>query len=154
MEKIRLGFASDHRGYELKEKLIDYFKKQEDICLITDCGTNSNESCDYPDYGYLLGKEIQENDIDFGVAICGSGIGISITLNKMKRVYCAKVSNALEANYTRIDNDTNVVAFSGDISLAEAIKIVDKFIHTKFSDQERHKKRINKIKEIEEKQNG
>ena len=97
---------------------------------------------------------IQENDIDFGVAICGSGIGISITLNKMKRVYCAKVSNALEANYTRIDNDTNVVAFSGDISLAEAIKIVDTFIHTKFSDQERHKKRINKIKEIEEKQNG
>lgn len=149
MEKIKIGFASDHRGYELKEKLIDYFKKQEDISSIIDCGTNSNDSCDYPDYAYLLGREIQSNGIDFGIAICGSGIGISIALNKMKGVYCAKVNNALEASFTRVDNNTNVVAFSSNTSLEEAIRIVDTFIHTEFSKVERHQQRIDKIKKIE-----
>lgn len=149
MKKIKLGFASDHRGYELKEELIKYFKKQDDILSIIDCGTNSNVSCDYPDYAYLLGKEIQNKDVDFGIAICGSGIGISITLNKMKGVYCAKVSNALEASFTRVDNDTNVVAFGSQTSLKEAIMIVDTFIHTDFSNEERHQKRIDKMKKIE-----
>lgn len=154
MKKIKLGFASDHRGYELKEKLIDYFKKQEDIISITDCGTSSNISCDYPDYAYLLGKEIQGNDIDFGIAICGSGIGISIALNKMKGIYCAKVNNALEASYTRVDNDTNVVAFSSNTSFKEAIQIVNTFIHTDFSGIDRHQKRIDKVKKIESELNG
>ena len=150
MKKIKLGFASDHRGYELKEKLINYMKKQEDIIDITDCGTNSNESCDYPDFAYLLGKEIQSGGVDFGISICGSGIGISIAMNKMKGVYCAKVNNALEASYTRLDNNTNCVAFSSNTSLPEAIKIIDTFIHTEFSNLERHQKRIDKVKKIEE----
>ena len=150
MEKIKIGFASDHRGYELKGKLIDYFKKQPGILDITDCGTNSDESCDYPDYAYILGKEIQSRNIDFGIAICGSGIGISIALNKMKGVYCAKVNNALEARYTRLDNNTNSVSFSGDTNLEEAIRIVDTFINTEFSNLEKHINRINKVKRIEE----
>jgi len=150
MKKIKLGFASDHRGYELKEKLIDYFKKQEDIIDITDCGTTSIESCDYPDYAKMLGLEIKSKGVDFGIAICGSGIGISIALNKMKGVYCAKVSNALEARYTRLDNDTNCVAFSANTSLDEAILIIDTFIHTDFSNLERHLKRIEKVKKIED----
>ena len=150
MKKIKLGFASDHRGYELKEKLIEYFKKQDDILDITDCGTNSTNSVDYPDFAYLLGREIQSGNVDFGIAICGSGIGISIALNKMKGVYCAKVSNALEASYTRLDNNTNVVSFSGDVSFDDAVMIVDTFIHTEFSNLDRHKKRIEKIKRIEE----
>ena len=78
MKKIKLGFASDHRGYELKQKLIDYFKKQPDIVDITDCGTNSSSSCDYPDYAYLLGKCIQSREVDFGISVCGSFIRISI----------------------------------------------------------------------------
>ena len=152
MENIKIGFASDHRGYKLKEELINYFKTKKEIIDITDCGTNSTMSCDYPDYAYLLGREIQSNGIDFGVAICGSGIGISIALNKMKGVYCAKVNNALEAKLTRLDNDTNVVSFSGDTSLSEAIKIVEEFINTNFSNIERHINRINKVKKIEEKE--
>ena len=150
MKKIKLGFASDHRGYELKEKLIDYFKKQEDIIDITDCGTNSLDSCDYPDYAKILGKLIQDHEISFGIAICGSGIGISIALNKMKGVYCAKVNNALEARYTRLDNDTNCVSFRADTNLEEAKMIVDTFIHTEFSNLERHQRRIDKFKKIEE----
>lgn len=149
MKKIKIGFASDHRGYELKEQLISYFKKQEDIIDITDCGTNSSDSCDYPDYAKLLGGEIKSNSVDFGIAICGSGIGISIALNKIKGVYCAKVSNAIEASYTRLDNNTNCCAFSSDTSLKEAILIVDTFIHTDFSNLERHQRRIDKVKKIE-----
>ena len=149
MEKIRLGFASDHRGYALKEKLVEYFKKQADIESINDCGTDSEESCDYPDYAYLLGKLLQAKEVDFGIAICGSGIGISIALNKMKGIRAAKVNDALEANYTRLDNDANAICFNGSISFEEAVKIVDVFIHTKFSGLERHKKRIEKIKKIE-----
>ena len=151
MKKIKIGFASDHRGFELKQKLIDYLKTKEDIVDITDCGTNSQESCDYPDYAYLLGLEIQNKSIDYGIAICGSGIGISIALNKMKGVYCAKVNNAMEAKYTRLDNDTNCVSFSGDTDIQEAKMIVDTFIHTEFSNIERHKNRIDKVKKIEEK---
>ena len=149
MKKIKLGFASDHRGYELKEYLINYFKTQTDIIDITDCGTNSKDSCDYPDYAYLLGKCVQSGEVNYGVAICGSGIGISIALNKMKNIYCAKVNNAMEASYTRLDNDTNIVAFSANTSKEEAILIVDTFIHTDFSKLKRHQKRIDKVKKIE-----
>ena len=150
MEKIKIGLASDHRGYSLKEELITYLKKNFSISSIIDCGTNSQESCDYPDFAKKLGKLIQAKEIDMGIAICGSGIGISIALNKMKGIYCAKVNNALEARYTRLDNDTNVVAFSGDTNILEAKKIVDTFINTEFSNIERHKKRIMKVKQIEE----
>ena len=150
MKKIKLGFASDHRGYTLKQELINYFKKQDYILDITDCGTNSSDSCDYPDYAYLLGKSITSKEVDYGVAICGSGIGISIAMNKIKGVYCAKVNNSLEAQYTRLDNDTNCVAFSANTSLEEAILIVETFFKTDFSNLERHQRRIDKVKKIEE----
>ena len=149
MDKIKLGFASDHRGYLLKEELIKNFKHHEKVLEVVDYGTNSLDSCDYPDYAKMLGRDIKDKTIDFGVAICGSGIGISIALNKIKGVYCAKCNNALEASYTRLDNDTNVIAFSGDTPLKEAINMVNTFIETDFSNLERHKKRIQKIKEIE-----
>ena len=149
MDKIKLGFASDHRGYLLKEELIKHFKKHDKVSEVIDCGSNSLDSCDYPDYAKLLGREIQDKSVDFGVAICGSGIGISIALNKINGVYCAKCNNALEASYTRLDNNTNVIAFSGDTSLKEAINMVETFITTDFSNLEKHKKRIQKVKEIE-----
>ena len=150
MEKINIGFASDHRGYSLKEKLIEYFKNNDKITSITDCGTDSEESCDYPDFAYKLGTIIQNKDVDFGIAICGSGIGISIALNKMKGVYCAKVNSAIEARYTRLDNNTNVVSFSADTIFTEAKNIVETFISTEFSNLDRHKRRIDKIKKIED----
>ncbi len=144
---MKLGFASDHRGFPLKEELIKHYQDQYEII---DCGTNSTESCDYPDYAFKLGELIQKGEVDFGIAICGSGIGISIACNKHKGVYCAKVSNSEEAKYTREDNNTNCVAFGEKTSLEEAIKIVDTFINTEFSNLEKHIRRINKFKMIEE----
>ena len=100
---------------------------------------------------FTLGKAITSKEVDYGVAICGSGIGISIAMNKIKGVYCAKVNNSLEAQYTRLDNDTNCVAFSANTSLEEAILIVETFFKTDFSNLERHQRRIDKVKKIEEK---
>lgn len=144
---MKLGFASDHRGYELKEYLKNYYK---DLYEIVDYGTNSLESVDYPDYAFKLGKAVVSKEVDFGIAICGSGIGISIACNKVKGVRCAKVSNEEEAMYTREDNDSNIVAFGEKTSKEDAIKIINKFVETKFSNLEKHQRRINKITSYEE----
>ena len=146
---IKLGIASDHRGYILKEQIIDRLMNKYDI---TDCGTTSTESVDYPDFAFKLGNLVKDKDVDFGVAICGSGIGISIACNKVKTVRCAKVSNEEDAKVTRNDNDANIVAFSANISLDDALKIIDTFINTPFSKEERHQKRIDKITRYEEEQ--
>ena len=144
---MTLGFASDHRGYDLKRELIKYY--MDNGYKIIDYGTNSNESCDYPDFAYQLGQGIKNNIVDYGIAICGSGIGIGIALNKIKGVYCAKVENSEEARYTRLDNNTNCISFGEKMSLDMAIEIIDTFIHTEYSNLEKHNRRINKIKQIE-----
>ena len=95
MNNIKIGIASDHRGFTAKEFLKEYFDGN-DIYVI-DFGTNSAESVDFPVYAKKLGEAIQNEEIDLGIAICGTGIGMSIVLNKMKGVYCAKVSNESEA---------------------------------------------------------
>lgn len=145
---MKIGFASDHRGYHLKTFLIKEFKNKG--YEIIDCGTNSEESTDYPDYAFKLGKIVASKEADFGVAICGSGIGISIACNKVKGIRCAKVATAEEAKITRNDNDSNIVAFGEKTKEEEAIKIIDAFINTDFSTEEKHKRRVDKIKQYEE----
>ena len=145
---MKIGFASDHRGYKLKKELINELKKEN--YEIIGYGTDSEESTDYPDYAFKLGENVAKKNVDFGVAICGSGIGISIACNKVKGIRCAKVSNKEEAEVTRIDNDSNIVAFGEKTSFDEAVAIVKTFINTESSDLEKHKRRINKIKEYEE----
>lgn len=147
---MKIGFASDHRGFNLKNELVVHYKKESDYTVV-DCGTNTPDSCDYPDYAHALCEKVLNGDVDFGVAICGSGIGISIACNKHKGIYCAKVNNHIEAKYTREDNDTNVVAFSENTLLEDAIEIVDTFVTTPFSGADKHIRRIEKIKEIEKK---
>ena len=147
-DNMILGFASDHRGFKLKGELIKFFKEKG--YTIIDYGTDSTESCDYPDFAYKLGTAIVDGKVDFGIAICGSGIGISIALNKMRGVYCAKVSNVDEAIQTRVDNNTNCIAFGESMSVEKAIKCANTFITTEYSFLEKHNRRINKVKQIEE----
>jgi sugar-phosphate isomerase, RpiB/LacA/LacB family len=142
---MRIGIASDHRGYKLKEQL----KHMLDYEFI-DYGTYSEESCDYPDFAFKLGEAVRDNKVDFGVAICGSGIGISIACNKVKGIRCAKVDNEEDAIYTREDNDANIVAFTSEKTLEEAELIVNNFINTNFSNLEKHQRRIDKIKDYED----
>ena len=142
---MKIGIATDHRGYELKEYLKNKLTEYE----IIDYGTNSTESVDYPDFGILLGEKVSKKEVDFGIAICGSGIGISIACNKVKGIRCAKVSTIEEAKYTRNDNDSNIVAMSADTNRDLAYEIVKTFLTTPFSNEERHLRRINKITEYE-----
>ncbi len=143
---MKIGFASDHRGYKLKE----YLKKELNEYEIVDFGTDSEESTDYPDYAFKLGESVVKGDVDFGVAICGSGIGISIACNKVKGVRCAKVTTPEEAMYTRNDNDSNIVAFGEKTTEEDALNIVKTFITTPFSNAEKHQRRIDKMTAYEE----
>ena len=145
---MRIGLASDHRGYKLKTQLIETLKKEG--YEVKDFGTNSEESTDYPDYAFALGESVVKKAVDFGVAICGSGIGISIACNKVKGVRCAKVDSIKEAIATRTDNDSNIIAFGEKMTYAEAIELVQTFIDTPCSTELKHQRRINKIKEYEE----
>ena len=138
---MKLGIASDHRGYHLKEKIKE---------AIVDFGTNSEESCDYPDYAFKLGEAVAKKEVDYGIAICGSGIGISIACNKVKGIRCAKVSNIDDARVTRIDNNSNIVAFKEDVPIDEALNIIYTFINTEFSEEEKHHRRVDKIIKYEE----
>ena len=144
---MKIGFASDHRGYKLKQELIEHLKEEYDV---VDFGTDSEESTDYPEYAILLGENVSNKKVDFGVAICGSGIGISIACNKVLGIRCAKVSTADEAEITRVDNDSNIVAFSEKTTFLDALNIVKTFISTEHLPVKKHDRRINKIKEYEE----
>lgn len=144
---MKIGIASDHRGYELKKKIIENLKDKYEMI---DYGTNSTESTDYPDYAYALGEDVTKNNIDFGIAICGTGIGISIACNKVKGVRCAKVSTKEEVIATRNDNDSNIISFGEKMQLEDALTLIETFIHTPCSMEEKHVRRRNKLKEYEE----
>src|SRR5690554_3076009 len=146
---MRIGIASDHRGYELKDKIIKYLRdKNYDV---VDYGTNSAVSVDYVDFGLILGEKLVEGEYDFGIGICGTGIGMSIACNKVKGVRCAKIDNINEAKLAREHNDANIMAISSTKTFDEAKEIVDIFLTTAFSEEERHRRRVDKINKYEEK---
>ena len=145
---IKIGIASDHRGFNVKERLKEYFD-EIDITII-DYGTNSSESVAFPIYAKKLGAAVQNNEIDFGIAICGTGIGMSIALNKMKGVYCAKVSNESEAILCKAHNNVNCIAISEELDEDLMLDIVDKFINTPFTNVSKYIRRNDMIKDIED----
>lgn len=145
---MKIGIASDHRGLKLKTKLLKYLKKKGYEAI--DFGTTSESKVDYPLFGFRLGEAIADKEIDYGIAICGTGIGISIACNKVNGVRCAKVDNVKEARLTRCDNDANVLALNGTMPTFKALDIVDVFFKTPYSNEERHQKRIDEITEYEQ----
>ena len=144
---MKIAIGSDHAGYNLKNEIITYLKKQNHNVI--DCGTNSTDSCDYPDYA----KEVCQNvlkDNTFGILVCYTGIGMSITANKYKGIRASLVGLAEDAVLTRQHNDANVLCLSAKNTKEEdALKIVDLFLNTSFLG-ERHLRRVNKIKAIED----
>ena len=135
-----IGIASDHRGYKLKQKLTKYLTNLG--YTVVDFGTDANVSVDYPEFGFKLGEAVADHEVEKGIAICGSGIGISIACNKIKGVRCAKVDNVKEVKYARKDNDANVIAIAGNMPTFRAKDIVDAYLKTSFSGLDRHKRRI------------
>lgn len=142
---MRIGLASDHRGYRAKKMLKDNLYKYE----VIDYGTDNEDSVDFPVYAKKLGNAILNDEVDLGIAICGTGIGMSIALNKMNGVYCAKVSNVSEATLCKSHNNANVIAISEDMSEDVMIEVVNKFIETPFSNVSKYIRRNDMIKEIE-----
>ena len=142
---MKVGIACDHGGYPLKEKLKKYLLKEK--YEVIDYGTNSLESVDYPDYAHLLCEGINKKEVEYGIAICSTGIGISIACNKVKGIRCAKVDNVKEAKLTRLDNDSNCIALNGSMPTYLAKDILDIFLKTEFSGLERHKRRIGKLEQ-------
>ena len=143
---MRIVIGSDHGGDELKEKIKAYFDTEK--IKYKDLGTHSNDSVDYPDYGKKVGLAVTKEDFDFGIAICGTGIGISIAANKIKNVRAALVHDETTARLAKEHNNANVIALGGRTTSPEkAISIIKTFMGSTF--ENRHQTRIDKIKKIE-----
>lgn len=134
---MKIGIASDHRGVILKEKIKNYLNEKYKII---DYGTNSIESVDYPEYAFKVGEDIRDNKIDLGILICGTGIGMSIACNKVKKVRCAKVTTKEEAYLARQHNNANVIALSENVTNYK--EIIDTFLTTPSSKEEKHQRRV------------
>lgn len=142
---MKIGIANDHRGVNLKKKIMNYLHEKD--ILYVDYGTNSEESCDYVDYALKLGNAINNKEVDLGILICGTGIGMSIAANKINGIRCARVVNSDEAKLSREHNMANIMAIGENIE--NVFSVVDTFINTKESKEERHIRRVNKIMDIE-----
>lgn len=143
---MKIGITNDHAGVEMKNKICKYLLKCK--YEVYNYGTNTKESVDYPDEAKKLSDAILDGSVDFGIAICNTGIGISMALNRVKGIRCAKAVNINEAKLTRLDNDANVLAISAHMPMTRVKDIIDVFLTTPFSSLERHKRRIEKLDNI------
>lgn len=146
MDKKTIGIASDHAGYDMKEFLTGYLwsKGYE----IVDFGCNSPESCDYPDYAHPLALSVESGEVDCGIALCGTGEGMAMTLNKHRGIRAGLAWNTEIARLIRCHNDSNVLVLPARfVGNDEALAIVDTFLSTNF-EGDRHLRRIEKMKNI------
>lgn len=145
---MKIGIGNDHAGTELKKEIAKYIEDKYDYEVIN-YGTDSLDSVDYPVYGEKVARAIVNGEVDKGVLICGTGIGISLAANKVKGIRCAVCSESESASLSRRHNDANIIAFGARIvSLDTAKEIVDAFFTSEFEGG-RHIKRVEMIKEIE-----
>lgn len=143
---MKIFIGSDHGGFEMKELILEFLKsKNYDI---SDEGCSNNESCDYTDFAKKVCAKVLQNEQSKGILICGTGIGISISANKIKGIRAALCTNEYMARMARIHNDAQILCFGGRVIGSELAKaIVEVFLNTNFSNEERHKRRIEKIEE-------
>ena len=143
---MKIAVASDHGGFALKETVKKHLLERD--IEVLDLGTDSEDSVDYPKYGQLCGQTVASGQADLGIVICGTGIGISIAANKVKGIRAALCSDCFSAEATRLHNDANILAMGGRVvGPGLAVKIVDTFLNTPFSGEERHRRRISMIEE-------
>ncbi len=139
-----IAIGCDHGGFELKEKVAAFLKEKN--IEVKDCGCFGKESCDYPVFGRAVAEAVASGECEKGIVICTTGIGISISANKVKGVRCALCSDTLSAKMTRLHNNANVLAMgAGIVGENLAFDIVETFIGTEFSGEERHQRRIDLI---------
>ena len=140
---MKIGIANDHHGIEINKNLTKFLN---DLGYdVINYGPNTTEAVDYPVYSFKLGEAVAKKEVDFGIVICNSGIGVSIACNKVKGVRCAKVNDEWEAKMTRLDNDANVIAIGSRLPLDNLKNIIRVFLETDFSHIDRHQRRIDLI---------
>jgi ribose 5-phosphate isomerase B len=145
MQEI-IPIACDHAGYELKLKVIEHLRKRG--LEVKDCGTNSTESCDYPDFAHQVGSAVNKGEFKRGIVICGSGNGVQMTVNKYPHVRCALSWTPEIAHLGRQHNDCNIVSIPARfIDTDTALAIVDEFLDTPFEGG-RHQRRVEKISQL------
>lgn len=142
-----IAIGCDHGGYDLKMKVIKHLEERGIECK--DAGCHSKDSCDYPEFGHAVGQAVAGGECELGIVICTTGIGISISANKVPGVRCALCADTLSAKMTKLHNDANVLAMgAGIVGENLAMEIVDTFLDTPFSAEERHQRRVNLIEQL------
>lgn len=146
---MKIAVACDHGAFDLKQKVVSHLEKEG--YEVADFGTHSKDSCDYPDFAAPAAKAVAAGQCDMGVLLCTTGIGVSITANKVKGIRCALLSDLLSAELTRLHNNTNMMALgAGVVGENLALAIIDKWLTTPFSGEARHQRRIDKMMALEE----
>lgn len=142
---MKVAIGNDHHGVDVKNRIIKYLEERNIQYL--NFGTNTKENVDYIDFAKKVCKSIQNKECDLGILICGTGIGMSIAANKFKSIRCGKVNNEEEARLTKEHNMANVMALSEKIENLD--KVLDAYLNTEYSKEERHKRRVKEIEEVE-----
>ena len=141
-----IAIGSDHGGFELKKELMAHLDERG--IEYKDYGTYTEDSCDYTEYGKKVAHAVADGECELGILVCGTGLGISITANKVKGIRAAVCTDCFCAEMTRLHNDANILCMGGRVVGAGlAIKIMDTFLDTPFSNEERHIHRISKIED-------
>ncbi|MFH1347167.1 MAG: ribose 5-phosphate isomerase B [Candidatus Margulisiibacteriota bacterium] len=141
---MKIAIGSDHAGYKFKEIVKGYLKRKK--IDFKDFGTHSEESVDYPDYAYPVAEAVAKGQFDRGILVCGSGVGMCITANKVKGIRAVLAHDTYTAKQSRQHGDCNVLCLAGKkLSKAKGTKIVDVWVKSEFSGEERHLRRIRKI---------
>lgn len=147
---MKVIVGSDHAGFKLKEKIKKYLKMKKIEYI--DLGTDSLESVDYPDYALKVAKQVARNQDRRGILVCGTGTGMTIAANKVKGIRAVAAYDVYSARMSRIDNDTNILGLRGRYFPYEKVKkIINVWLNTPFSGEQRHKRRLKKISGLEKK---
>ena len=143
---MRIALAADHAGYALKDELVRWLREQGHE--VSDLGTNSAESVDYPQFGAKLARAVASGEAERGIAVCGSGIGISIAVNREPKCRCARVDDPLSAALAREHNDANVLAMGGRLIGSDMAKAcVSAFLGSDFAGG-RHQRRVDQLSKL------
>lgn len=147
---MKIGIGNDHVGYEMKQEIIDHLKERG--YEVVDYGAYSSDRCNYPVYGEKVAKAIVNGEVDLGVLICGTGVGISLAANKVKGIRACVCSEPYTAKLSRMHNNAQIIAFGARVIGPElAMMIVDEFLNAEFQGG-RHAERVALITEIENRQ--
>jgi len=140
---MKIGIACDHHGIELKQELTNFLTQLG--YNVINYGPDTTDMVDYPDYAFKIGEAVQTNQIDSGILICNSGIGMSIACNKVRGVRCAKIDSTYDAKMCKRDNNANVIAISARKDLHEIQDMIKTYLETNYENIDRYNRRLQKI---------